>query len=252
VDLPKRTIRYYIYLGLVDWPDGKTQATRYEQGYLEQLLGIRQRTQAGLWLEPIPELLSAPAEPPPVTGPALSRSRPRRPCSLAATGVRGCRRGSSARRMHADTNRPIYHDARGGGRTLRRTRRAGRQLGHARASGIGQRIESNVAWIQKIAMRWRPVVHAEELRNERRHTSSGWHRGRRARSKDPDQYLIDEAARAARRHAALFGNTDGDTVVDHDHGLAEGLRAEVSDRGRWRFPTAASAMPRSAWAGCRN
>jgi hypothetical protein len=94
---------------------------------------------------------------------------------------------------------------------------------------------------KKIAMRWRPVVNAEGLRDERRHTSFGWHRGRRAGSEDPDQYLIDDAARAARQHATLFGNTDGDTVIDPDHGLAGGLRAQVSDRGRWRFPTAASA-----------
>jgi hypothetical protein len=38
-------------------------------------------------------------------------------------------------------------------------------------------------------------------------------------SKEPDQYLIDEAARAARRRTALFGNTSGDAAVDHDHGL---------------------------------
>jgi DNA-binding transcriptional MerR regulator len=66
VDLPKRTIRYYIQIGLVDRPDGETRAARYGQCHLEQLLGIRRWTQAGLSLERIRELLSAPAEPPPL------------------------------------------------------------------------------------------------------------------------------------------------------------------------------------------
>lgn len=64
VDLPKRTIRYYIQIGLVDRPDGETRAARYGQRHLEQLLGIRRWTQAGLSLERIRELLSAPTEPP--------------------------------------------------------------------------------------------------------------------------------------------------------------------------------------------
>jgi DNA-binding transcriptional MerR regulator len=63
VDLPKRTIRYYIQIGLVDRPDGETRAARYGQRHLEQLLGIRRWTQAGLSLERIRELLSAPTEP---------------------------------------------------------------------------------------------------------------------------------------------------------------------------------------------
>jgi DNA-binding transcriptional MerR regulator len=65
VDLPKRTIRYYIQIGLVDRPDGETRAARYGPRHLEQLLGIRRWTQAGLSLERIRELLSDPAEPPP-------------------------------------------------------------------------------------------------------------------------------------------------------------------------------------------
>jgi DNA-binding transcriptional MerR regulator len=64
-DLPKRTIRYYIQIGLVDRPDGETRAARYGQRHLAQLLGIRRWTQAGLSLERIRELLSAPTEPPP-------------------------------------------------------------------------------------------------------------------------------------------------------------------------------------------
>jgi DNA-binding transcriptional MerR regulator len=65
-DLPKRTIRYYIQIGLVDRPEGETRAARYHQHHLEQLLGIRRWTQAGLSLERIRELLSSPAEAPPV------------------------------------------------------------------------------------------------------------------------------------------------------------------------------------------
>lgn len=64
VDLPKRTIRYYIQIGLLDRPDGETRAARYGQRHLEQLLGIRRWTHAGLSLERIRELLSAPTEPP--------------------------------------------------------------------------------------------------------------------------------------------------------------------------------------------
>jgi DNA-binding transcriptional MerR regulator len=63
--LPKRTIRYYIQIGLVDRPEGETRAARYGQRHLEQLLGIRRWTQAGLSLERIRELLSAPAGQPP-------------------------------------------------------------------------------------------------------------------------------------------------------------------------------------------
>lgn len=59
-DLPKRTIRYYIQIGLVDKPDGETRAARYGQRHLEQLLCIRRWTQAGLSLERIRALLAAP------------------------------------------------------------------------------------------------------------------------------------------------------------------------------------------------
>ena len=64
-DLPKRTIRYYIQIGLVDRPQGETRGARYHRQHLTQLLSIRQWTQAGLSLERIRALLSA-AETPPV------------------------------------------------------------------------------------------------------------------------------------------------------------------------------------------
>ena len=54
----KRTIRYYIQLGLVARPDGETRAARYGQGHLETLLTIRRWTEAGLSLERVRELLS--------------------------------------------------------------------------------------------------------------------------------------------------------------------------------------------------
>ena len=67
VELPERTVRYYIQLGLVDRPDGETRAARYGERHLGQLLGIRKWQQAGLSLERIAELLADPSAkgPPP-------------------------------------------------------------------------------------------------------------------------------------------------------------------------------------------
>ena len=64
VDLPKRTVRYYIQLGLVDRPDGETRAARYGARHVEQLLQVRKWTDAGVSLERIRELLAG--ETPPV------------------------------------------------------------------------------------------------------------------------------------------------------------------------------------------
>ena len=64
VELPKRTVRYYIQLGLVDRPVGETRAAHYSSRQLEQLLTIRKWSQAGVSLERIRELLSG--ETPPV------------------------------------------------------------------------------------------------------------------------------------------------------------------------------------------
>ena len=63
VELPRRTVRYYIQLGLVDRPDGETRAARYGTRHVEQLLRIRRWTQAGVSLERIRELLAG-GEPP--------------------------------------------------------------------------------------------------------------------------------------------------------------------------------------------
>src|SRR4029079_8848545 len=70
VELPPRTIRYYIQLGLVDRPLGETRAAHYTPKHVEQLLQIRKWTQAGVSLERIRELLSG--APPPV--PARTRA----------------------------------------------------------------------------------------------------------------------------------------------------------------------------------
>ena len=63
-ELSKRTIRYYIQIGLVDRPEGETRGARYCRRHLEQLLSIRHWTQAGLSLERIRALLSGAAAPP--------------------------------------------------------------------------------------------------------------------------------------------------------------------------------------------
>lgn len=65
VDLPRRTVRYYIQLGLVDRPEGETRAARYGPRHVEQLLAIRKWTEAGVSLERIRELLSGAVPPVP-------------------------------------------------------------------------------------------------------------------------------------------------------------------------------------------
>ena len=62
VDLPRRTVRYYIQVGLVDRPEGAGRGARYTSRHLDQLLEIRKWQQAGLSLERIRELLGAGAK----------------------------------------------------------------------------------------------------------------------------------------------------------------------------------------------
>ena len=64
-DTPKRTVRYYIQIGLVDRPIGETKAAYYLTEHLDQLLKIRQLSQAGISLERIREVLSGEAPPVP-------------------------------------------------------------------------------------------------------------------------------------------------------------------------------------------
>lgn len=56
-DLPVRTVRYYVQVGLVDKPEGETRAARYCARHLEQLLLIKKWTASGLSLERIRDLL---------------------------------------------------------------------------------------------------------------------------------------------------------------------------------------------------
>ena len=63
-ELPRRTVRYYIQMGLLDRPLGETRAARYTGRHLEQLLQVRKWADAGVSLERIRELLHG--APPPV------------------------------------------------------------------------------------------------------------------------------------------------------------------------------------------
>ena len=65
VELPERTVRYYVQLGLVDRPSGETRAARYGQKHVEQLLTIRKWQRSGVSLERIGELLAGDDTPPP-------------------------------------------------------------------------------------------------------------------------------------------------------------------------------------------
>ena len=68
VDLPRRTVRYYIQIGLLNRPGGVGRGAHYSTQHLDQLLEIRKWQQAGLSLDRIRELLSTNEEamtPPP-------------------------------------------------------------------------------------------------------------------------------------------------------------------------------------------
>jgi DNA-binding transcriptional MerR regulator len=67
-DLPKRTVRYYMQMGLVERPIGETRAAHYLSAHLDQLLKVKQLTDAGISLERISEIqngeeLQIPAKP---------------------------------------------------------------------------------------------------------------------------------------------------------------------------------------------
>lgn len=64
-DLPIRTVRYYVQVGLVDRPEGETRAARYRAKQLEQLLLIKKWTTAGVSLDRIRELLQGEQAPVP-------------------------------------------------------------------------------------------------------------------------------------------------------------------------------------------
>ena len=64
-DTSKRTVRYYMQIGLVDTPIGSTKAAHYLPKHLEQLLTIRKLSNAGVSLDRIREVLSGEAPPVP-------------------------------------------------------------------------------------------------------------------------------------------------------------------------------------------
>lgn len=64
-DLSKRTVRYYMQIGLVDRPVGETRAAHYMPRHLEQLLQIRKLADAGISLERIREVLAGGESPVP-------------------------------------------------------------------------------------------------------------------------------------------------------------------------------------------
>lgn len=68
---PRRTIRYYIQLGLVDRPEGETRAAFYTWQHLNQLLRIRELTEQGISLDRIGQRLKSS-----VTDPAASPAAP--------------------------------------------------------------------------------------------------------------------------------------------------------------------------------
>jgi DNA-binding transcriptional MerR regulator len=63
---PKRTVRYYIQIGLLDRPVGETRGAHYLSSHLDSLLRIKQLTDAGISLERVREVLRGepPAVPP--------------------------------------------------------------------------------------------------------------------------------------------------------------------------------------------
>jgi DNA-binding transcriptional MerR regulator len=69
VDIPKRTVRFYVENGVVDRPEGAKKGAFYTQKHVEQLLEIKKWQKAGLSLERIKSLLGdeaggAPVPPP--------------------------------------------------------------------------------------------------------------------------------------------------------------------------------------------
>ena len=61
--LPRRTLRYYIQLGLIDRPIGETRAAYYTWQHLRQLLEVRRLTEEGFSLERVGELLKEGSSP---------------------------------------------------------------------------------------------------------------------------------------------------------------------------------------------
>ena len=60
VELPRRTLRYYVQIGLLDAPEGTGRWARYTPRHVEQVLQIRKWQLAGLSLERIAEVMRRP------------------------------------------------------------------------------------------------------------------------------------------------------------------------------------------------
>ena len=73
-DLTKRTVRYYMQMGLVERPVGETRAAHYTSRHLDLLLRVKQLTEAGVSLERIREVMAGGDTPVP--------TRQRRPGSV--------------------------------------------------------------------------------------------------------------------------------------------------------------------------
>jgi len=86
-ELPKRTVRYYVQIGLVDPAIGETRAAYYTERHLEQLLTIRKWTDAGLSLERVRELLAGGTTPVPPPRPYTPGSVEVRSHLIVADGV---------------------------------------------------------------------------------------------------------------------------------------------------------------------
>ena len=67
-DLTKRTVRYYVQIGLMNRPEGETRAAKYSPQHLEQLLLVKKWTAAGVSLDRIRELLQGGSAPVPERG----------------------------------------------------------------------------------------------------------------------------------------------------------------------------------------
>ena len=64
-DFSKRTVRYYIQLGLVSRPVGEARAAKYTGEHLSQLWRIKKLSEAGVSLERIREVLAGEDSPVP-------------------------------------------------------------------------------------------------------------------------------------------------------------------------------------------
>ena len=62
--IPRRTIRYYVGMGLLNRPIGETRAAHYTSEHLRQLLEIRRLTDQGLSLDRVREVLHGQTEQP--------------------------------------------------------------------------------------------------------------------------------------------------------------------------------------------